>query len=232
MKEKIYLIPGLMTDERLWSRLLPFLEKQYELIHFPIPLSENFDEIVKVLDKEIKDEKVNLLGFSLGGYISSYYAIKNPKRVKRLFLVSATPSATVKENVKKREKKLQEAKENNFPTLSLEKAKDLLEIKEDEELIQIVASMFNDLGNEVYIPQLASTLKRVEMFEEFIKLNFPVRFYYSLNDRLLNHISINKILNKKENIQLVSREGTSHNIPLEFPKELSIEIKKWFEQKI
>jgi pimeloyl-ACP methyl ester carboxylesterase len=232
MKEKIYLIPGLMTDERLWSRLLPFLEKQYELIHFPIPLSENFDEIVKVLDKEIKDEKVNLLGFSLGGYISSYYAIKNPKRVKRLFLVSATPSATVKENVKKREKKLQEAKENNFPTLSLEKAKDLLEIKEDEELIQIVASMFNDLGNEVYIPQLASTLRRVEMFEEFIKLNFPVRFFYSLNDRLLNHISINKILNKKENIQLVSREGTSHNIPLEFPKELSIEIKKWFEQKI
>ncbi|WP_044418343.1 alpha/beta fold hydrolase [Halarcobacter anaerophilus] len=232
MKEKIYLIPGLMTDERLWSRLLPFLEKQYELIHFPIPLNENFDEMVKVLDKEIKDEKVNLLGFSLGGYISSYYAIKNPKRVKRLFLVSATPSATVKENVKKREKKLKEAKNNNFPTLSLEKAKDLLEIKEDEELIQIVASMFNDLGNEVYIPQLASTLRRVEMFEDFIKLNFPVRFYYSLNDRLLNHLSINKILNKKENIQLVSREGTSHNIPLEFPKELSIEIKKWFEQKI
>ncbi len=113
-----------MTDERLWSRLLPFLEKQYELIHFPIPLNENFDEMVKVLDKEIKDEKVNLLGFSLGGYISSYYAIKNPKRVKRLFLVSATPSATVKENVKKREKKLKEAKNNNFPTLSLEKAKE------------------------------------------------------------------------------------------------------------
>ena len=53
MKEKIYLIPGLMTDIRLWSRLIPYLQKEYELVHIPIPHSEDFDEIIDILKKGI-----------------------------------------------------------------------------------------------------------------------------------------------------------------------------------
>ena len=49
MKEKIYFIPGLMTDERLWKRVIPFLENEYEIVHIPIPRSEDFDEIIDIL---------------------------------------------------------------------------------------------------------------------------------------------------------------------------------------
>ena len=48
MKEKIYLIPGLMTDHRLWSRIIPLLENDYELVHTPIPHSEDFDGKLQV----------------------------------------------------------------------------------------------------------------------------------------------------------------------------------------
>ena len=93
-KEKIYLIPGLMTDERLWSRIKPFLQNEYELVHVPIPHTEDFDEIIDILFNLFKEEKVNLLGFSLGGYIASYFAITYPNRVNRLFMVAATPGAS------------------------------------------------------------------------------------------------------------------------------------------
>ena len=33
-KEKIYFIPGLMTDIRLWSRALPFLKDDFEMIYY------------------------------------------------------------------------------------------------------------------------------------------------------------------------------------------------------
>ena len=62
-KEKIYLIPGLMTDERLWSRIKPFLQNEYELVHVPIPHTEDFDEIIDILFNLFKEERVNLLGF-------------------------------------------------------------------------------------------------------------------------------------------------------------------------
>ena len=55
---------------------------------------EDFDEIINEINKNIVCEKINLLGFSLGGYIASYYTLKNPNRVNKLFLLSSTPSNT------------------------------------------------------------------------------------------------------------------------------------------
>ena len=48
MKEKIYLIPGLMTDSRLWSRIIPLLENEYELVHVAIPHTDDFDESIDI----------------------------------------------------------------------------------------------------------------------------------------------------------------------------------------
>jgi len=226
MKEKIYLIPGLMTDHRLWHRLEPHLD-EYELVHTPIPLSDDFDEIVQFLDESIECEKINLLGFSLGGYIASYYAIKYPTKVQRLFLVGSTPSATELKDVPRREQRLEEAKKSPFIPLSLEKATELLELKEDEEIAHTMVDMFNDLGHKSFINQLSSTLNRVELFDHLSELDVPIKFFYSSNDRLLNHTSIQKYMNKEHNMELVSRVGTSHNIPLEVPEHLSCEIKDW-----
>ena len=226
MKEKIYLIPGLMTDHRLWHRLEPHLN-DYELIHTPIPQSEDFDEIVDFLHENILCEKINLLGFSLGGYIASYYAIKYPQKVNRLFLVGSTPSATEQKDVPRRKQKLQDARQNQFTRLTLEKARELLEQKEDESLAHIMVNMFNDLGHDHFVPQLASTLNRVDLYEHLTQLDVPIKFFYSTKDRLLNHSSIENFIDKKHNIEFIPREGTSHNIPLEVPFDLSYEIKDW-----
>ena len=88
MKEKIYFIPGLMTDNRLWKRVLPLLDDKYEIVHISIPQSTDFDEINKILFEKFKnEEKINLLGFSLGGYIASYFADINCKLAKTLLFI-------------------------------------------------------------------------------------------------------------------------------------------------
>ena len=53
MKEKIYFIPGLMTNEKLWSRVLPFLEDIFEIIYIKIPNSKDFDEKKNNIKKTI-----------------------------------------------------------------------------------------------------------------------------------------------------------------------------------
>ncbi|WP_424687262.1 MAG: alpha/beta fold hydrolase [Halarcobacter ebronensis] len=229
MKEKIYLIPGLMTDERLWSKLTPYLDEKYELIHLPIPDSEDFDEINKILDEQIEDEEINLLGFSLGGYIASYYATTFPKKVKRLFLLSSTPSGTEQKDIPRRQKKLEEAREGNFISLDEKKAIDLLEVKDDEELVSIVCDMFNELGNETFTPQLALTLKREELFEKLNELDIPTYLFYSLDDRLLNHTSVKALEGVEHDFKINYRVGTSHNISLEVPRELSFHIENWMK---
>ena len=229
MKEKIYLIPGLMTDNRLWSRLIPLLEHEYELVHVPIPHSEDFDEIIDILFNFFKEDKINLLGFSLGGYIASYFAITYPNRVNRLFTVAATPGNSTEAEIERRKEKFVAIEKEGFVGLSYEKAKSLLENQNDEELIKIIQDMFMDLGKESFISQLTSTFYRKDLFEDLINLSIPIWFFYSKNDRLLNQEAIKKLLLDNHNMNIISREGTSHNIPLEVPELLSNEIKKWMK---
>jgi pimeloyl-ACP methyl ester carboxylesterase len=231
MKEKIYLIPGLMTDQRLWSRLLPFLEDEYELINVPIPHSEDFDEIIDILFNFFKEDKINLLGFSLGGYIASYFAITYPNRVNRLFTVASTPGNSTEAEIQRRKQKFVVIEKEGFEGLSYEKAKSLLEEKNqnDEELIKIIQDMFMDLGKETFVAQLTSTFRRRDLFEDLINLDIKVWSFYSENDRLLNKESLKKFQNTNHNINIISRKGTSHNIPLEEPELLSINIRAWMK---
>ena len=230
-KEKIYLIPGLMTDERLWSRIKPFLQNEYELVHVPIPHTEDFDEIIDILFNLFKEEKVNLLGFSLGGYIASYFAITYPNRVNRLFMVAATPGASNEAEIERRKEKFAIIEKEGFVGLSYEKAVSLVEEQNqnDSELIKIIQDMFIDLGKDTFITQLTSTFYRKDLYEELVNIAIPIWFYYSVNDRLLNQKSIKRLLETQHNIKLISRVGTSHNIPLEVPELLSNEIKKWMK---
>ncbi len=231
-KQKIYLLPGLMTDERLWERLKPYLEDCYELIHIPLPKSYDFEEINLIIEKYFKEEKVNLLGFSLGSYIATYYAIKNPHRIKRVFNLAGSPSASHPIEIVRREIKLKEIEKKGFFSLPYEKAISLLEEKNqnDTQLVDTIVDMFASLGEENYVYQLKSTFYRKDLHEELKELEFPIYYYYSTKDRLLNHASIKKLEELKHpHIKLFNREGYSHNIPLEEPELLSKYIKMWLE---
>lgn len=102
MKTKIYMIPGFMNNEKLWSRLTPLLEDKYELVHLEIPLKDSFDEMADEIYEKIEDEKINLMGFSLGGYISCYFGLKYPNKINKILVVACTPANLSKEECEKR----------------------------------------------------------------------------------------------------------------------------------
>ena len=171
MKEKIYLIPGLMCDERLWERLTPYLEDEYELEHLEIPLTSNFDEIIEIIDHKIKEEKINLFGFSFGAYISSYFTVKHPNRVQRLFLNAGTPSVMTPSEIEKRNNMLEMMNSFGFQGISSKKVASLLEDPNhnDENLINLIKNMYVDLGEEVYIAQIRTINNRIPLRTRFNK---------------------------------------------------------------
>ena len=234
MKEKIYLIPGLMTDERLWSRIIPLLKDEYELIHVPIPHTGDFDEIIDILFNLFTEDKVNLLGFSLGGYIASYFAITYPNRVNKLFMLAATPGSSSEAEIERRKQKFTVIEQEGFLGLSYEKAKSLVEEKNqnDEELIKIIQDMFMDLGKETFITQLTSTFHRKDLFIDLLNLDIPIWFHYSIDDRLLSTRALKKLNLVEHNMKLIPRVGTSHNIPLEEPELLSNILRAWMKENV
>ncbi|RXJ97430.1 hypothetical protein CRV00_00930 [Malaciobacter molluscorum] len=233
MREKIYLIPGLMTNERLWQRFTPLLKDKFEFVHINIPNTSDYDQINTILDKTLKEKRVNILGFSLGSYIATYFSIMFPHRVKRLFNVAGTPSKTNNIEINRRTEKINSINKNGFTLLGEKKALSLLENKNDKDLVKLVQLMYENLGKEVFINQLGSTLYRKDLFEYIKNIDIPIYYYYSVGDRLLNHDAI-KILKdmKLKNINICSREGISHNIPLEDPINFSKQIVSWMNTKV
>jgi pimeloyl-ACP methyl ester carboxylesterase len=231
MKEKIYFIPGLMCDDRLWERISPYLNDSYELIYLTIPLTSNFDEIIEILNKEFKEEKINLFGFSFGAYIASYYAVNYPNKIKKLFLNAGTPSVMTKKEIEKRNTMLEMMNNFGFKGISSKKVASLLEEpnQNDENLINLIKDMYEDLGEKVYISQMKTINNRIPLEQDLINLTIPIKIFYSTEDRLLNYKSLDNFTKKHTHITKISRIGTSHMIPLEMPKLLSNEIHSWMQ---
>ncbi len=80
MKKNLYFIPGTMCDLRLWSAMIDELnclhpnEFQYHFLN--ISKQTSIDEIIDDINKQLPDEKIILIGFSLGGYLASAFAVK------------------------------------------------------------------------------------------------------------------------------------------------------------
>ena len=57
MKTQIYLFPGFMTNEKLWSKLTPFFDDTFEFIHIEIPNKNSLSEIVDTLAANFENKK-------------------------------------------------------------------------------------------------------------------------------------------------------------------------------
>lgn len=226
MKTKIYMIPGLMCDERLWSKLENYFDDSYELIHVPIPNTNSFDEISELLNFE--EEEINLLGFSLGGYVASYYTLKNPKKVKKLMIISSSICTLEEEELKRRRESLELINKFGFKGISRKKVSSLLD-EENEEIIKLVQDMYETLGLETLNSQMENVLKRRDLKEELLQLNMDINFYYGDKDRLIKHdwLSNFKIESKNSDFEIL--DSVSHMLPLEKPEGLSKKIKQWIK---
>ncbi len=228
-KTKIYMIPGLMCDERLWSKLRKYFDDSYELIHIPIPRRDNFDEICEILNEKFKEEKINLLGFSLGGYISSYYASKYPNKINKLILVASSCSPFNELEDKKRRQSLELINRLGFKGIASEKIKALVDDENDEELIKLVQDMYSDLGLETLNYQMNNALNRRDLKDEILNFDEKICFYYANTDKLVNHKWLENFKeNSKSKFEII--ESKSHMLPLEKAQELALKVKYWLKK--
>lgn len=232
MKEKLYFIPGLMCDERLWQKLSPALNEQFECIHVPIPLKTNFDEIAHYLNDFFEEEKINLIGFSLGGYISAYFAFAFPHRVNKLTVISATLCNLNDDEIHKRKITLALIEAHGFKGLSRKKVVSLLDEEnvQNDGLIELIQTMYADLGKKVFTTQLGSTLVRHDLSQKLSSMQLPMMFIYANQDRLINQSWMSEFMHQNPSMRFECLDSTSHMLPLEKVNTLSAAIKSWYNK--
>jgi pimeloyl-ACP methyl ester carboxylesterase len=241
MKHKVYLLPGTMCNQRLWHKLFTcakaeFASKhsseeqaQFEFVHIPIPANKNFEQLANWLNEYFQEEKVYLLGFSLGGYLASYFAVNYPDRVKRLFIVGNSPCTLTPQEVSQRQALLNFVTDNKYNGLSHKRALQLLDSNNDDQKdVNTIKQMDADLGVDELISQMTYTSERDDLLQAMSVLNIPMTFYYSEEDPLINPTWLKKLAVNNIHCTLIPTKGNGHLLPLEKPQQLASLINDWF----
>ncbi len=216
VQTKLYLIPGTMCNDKLWSELLPYLHNSIELIYLAIPPEKNVDELAEYYHDLLASDKVNLIGFSLGGYIASYFAIKYPERVEKLFVISNSPTRLPADEVKQRTDILNLVQTYGYQGVSRDRITHLLDpSNQRSRLIELISSMDKELGEEQFISQYQYTSGRADLAKALGHLSLPAYFYYSEGDRLVNSAWFNKLKDSNSKVSVISTSGAGHMLPLE-----------------
>lgn len=122
----VVLLHGFGEDGRIWNGIIKNLEKNYLVIVPDIPGSGrsqmlegevtlvDFAEIIlKITQKEIgRNKRFNLIGHSMGGYISLAFAKKYPGLIRSLGLFHSSAFADDEDKKQKRQKSIRFIKKN------------------------------------------------------------------------------------------------------------------------
>lgn len=236
MRKKIYLIPGTMCNERLWSNALPFLTdligNDYEFVHVKIPKDMCFSQISEFLNGYFKEERVTIIGFSLGGYIATHFATTFPQRVAKIFIIANSPCALYPEEEKQRQEIVEFVNRYGYKGMSKARAAQLLDMKTGDEThlnhsINLIVKMDAELGEAQFKSQMQNTSKRDDLFEPLAHSQVQFVFYHSEQDLLVNSTWLSELAQQNANCVVIRTSGSSHMLPLEKPKELSGHIHEW-----
>ncbi|PAJ76373.1 hypothetical protein CJF42_00280 [Pseudoalteromonas sp. NBT06-2] len=228
MKADVYLLPGTMCNEMLWHDLQDVICDEVTLNHIELPSGDTIDEITDGLLSVLPNKKVNLIGFSMGGYIACYFATKFPNRVKKLFIISNTPCELNDNELKQRETAVEWLKLYGYSGISRKKAANMVdENQQDERVIKKIIAMDKQLGESVFLSQILVTTNRADLTNKLINTKIDITFYFSEYDTLINKVWLANYHKLNDNAKVIKQIGSGHMLPLEQPLLLKGYIENW-----
>mgnify|MGYP000114916288 CR=1 FL=1 len=227
-KTKVYLLPGTMCDERLWQYVTDILPQSFQCHMVDLPLEDSIDNIVLRLNDILPREPVNLVGFSLGGYIAAQYTLQYPDQVRRLMVLANSPAKLPTFEVKMREAALLAAKNAGYGGILRTKINQLLspQHKNNEQIINVIKAMDDSGGKAKFISQVEATTSRQNLTGPLAALDKPIQFVFGDHDALVNKDLLLNLNAPQINTHIITNCG--HMSPLEQPQQVAKHIATFF----
>lgn len=218
----IVLAPGFMTDDDMWSDLIPFL-KDYQVIYADFSEGTTLQELAASNLRRCP-ERFILLGFSLGGYIARHMVYQAPERVEALVLIGTSTRPTVPPVTEGPATKM-------FRGMSRSALKRAVHVdrENDEVLIARLKDMGERLGAEVFAR--LSALQRQSDLDMMQTIECPVMVVTADQDRLRSMEEATEMA-QAARAPLVVLEHCGHMMPMEAPDQLAGAVLPWLSKEI
>ena len=226
----LHFLPGTQCDDMLWQQVFEHLSPRFTPISWGIPRGDNLAAIVESLHKTLPNTPLNLIGFSLGGYVASLFATTYPQRINQLLVIANAPKALPLQEILTRRQTLDYIEKNGYSGMPKTRIRQLLSPMnhQDSDIIDIMRQMDKRGGESMLVNQLSCTTQREDLLGPLNQQSFPTKFVIGEHDNLVNVNELKKSL-LSDRLSIETLENCGHMSPLESPQLLAHIIEEYFK---
>ena len=211
VQHPVLFFPGTLCDERiflpLW-RQLNIAQRRY----VPLQWASSQEEMLALSEDRILDnEKVHLVGYSMGGFSASLVAQRNPHNIASVTLIGYNPEGLSKEEIAKRKQLTSMLKQGNFkPDNDAYLSRFIHPSRlNDDKVAGVVKSMAQDLGKTTLLNHTLATTPRESTVKALAKINAPTTLIAAQQDAIAPAAAIARLKAQlpKANFQVIENAG-------------------------
>ncbi|AEA96425.1 alpha/beta fold hydrolase [Alteromonas mediterranea] len=211
VQHPVLFFPGTLCDERIFLSLwrqLNIAQRRY----VPLQWASSQEEMLALSEDRILDnEKVHLVGYSMGGFIASLVAQRNPHNIASVTLIGYNPEGLSKEEIAKRKQLTSMLKQGNFkPDNDAYLSRFIHPSRlNDDKVAGVVKSMAQDLGKTTLLNHTLATTPRESTVKALAKINAPTTLIAAQQDAIAPAAAIAQLKAQlpKANFQVIENAG-------------------------
>ncbi|MCU7554669.1 alpha/beta hydrolase [Alteromonas sp. ASW11-19] len=219
----VLFLPGTLCDERVWLpvwRQLTLSQRRY----IPLQWASTLDDMLMLTgDRVLPDEKVHLVGFSMGGYVAAQWTLANPQQVASLTLIGFNPDGFSAAELNRRQQLVKALKAGQFDPASPNYLNRFVHasLPGDSAVRQTIIDMSNDLGKSTLLAHTQSTTPREALTRQLSQAKFPVHLIAAEADEIAPLADIQQAADGLHPKSFKTLTDTAHMMPLEAPEAVA-----------
>jgi pimeloyl-ACP methyl ester carboxylesterase len=226
MPARLTFVPGTMCDRRVWAPVWRALGYADDPAYIPVETRLTREAIRAAFDEAAADGPMNLVAFSMGGYLSLEYALDHPTRVRSLVTVCSSAFGLSAREKADRARAIDFLSAHAYRGIGQGRINQFVHPSRqtDPAVAGVMRDMDRDLGVEVLKAQLRETSARDSLEARLAEIACPVLLIGADGDQLVAWSEIARMHDLIAGGALEQARDAGHMLPLEQPDWLAQRI--------
>jgi len=224
----LVLLPGLVTDSRLWQHQAAALADIAHVSVGDLTKGHTIAEMAADVLAGAPSEQFALAGLSMGGYVALEIMRQAPERILALALLDTSARPDTPTALEKRSEAIELAEKNYQAVIEGLMPKQLHEAQlQDDALVSMIIDMAMSLGNKTFIRQQRAIAGRIDSLPSLSAIKCPTLILCGREDAITPIGLHQEMVTEIEGSGLCIVDDCGHLSALEQPSRVNEALTQW-----